>query len=379
MRRVAVVGAGIVGATIAWRLGQRGFTVDLYDGGAFAGEASAAGAGMLAPGGEANELSAWARDTVQARAMYADFVTELQDSSGHRIDFRECGAVDLALNQDDWEALRRRSAVLEQLGVKAESISAAELTGLAPALSATATRGDYPALWFAGDAVVNPRDITHALAHLLPQLGVTIHEHCAISACTWQGTHFQLRSASAGIVANADSVVMAAGAWTGAITWGEEASSQVPPPRVAVPIRGHLIQCQQPPGTLGPIVRHQHLYVFQRESGAVISGSNEECVDFDRTPNQEAVLQIHKHTEQLLPGLFPPRTDTYWLGFRPGIRGSGPEVRRLGELPLWLAYGHYRNGILLAPHTAERIVNDLVAATGGNASADQRPSQTDSG
>ncbi|MCW5963690.1 MAG: FAD-dependent oxidoreductase [Bryobacterales bacterium] len=358
LERVAVIGAGIVGASIAWRLAQCGFSVTVYDAGAFAGEASAAGAGMLSPGGEANQLADWARDTVEARAMYPDFVAELQDESEHRIDFRACGAIDLALDSTDWDALQRRRTVQEALGIQVEGISRAEVRRLAPALSTAVTRGEFSALWFANDAVVNPRDVTRALSLLLPRAGVAIREHCPVAACTWQGNHFEVRSATAGPLSEADAVVMAAGAWSSTIDFTQESLTGMPGlplPRKSVPIRGHLIQCEQPPGTLGPIVRHRHLYVFQRRSGSMVAGSNEELVGFDRTPNLEAVNQIHGHTEQLLPGLFPPLSDTHWLGFRPGIGGSGPEVRQFGRLPLWLAYGHYRNGILLAPHTAQRI------------------------
>jgi glycine oxidase len=365
---VAVVGAGIIGATLAWRLAQQGLQVDVYDAGTFAGESSAAGAGMLAPGGEAHELASWARDTVIARAMYPAFVRELREASGQAIDFRECGAVDLALDEADWIGLQRRREVQQQLGIAVQELSRAECRRMTPALSPQAAASAFPALWFPDDATVSPREITAALALLLPRLGVRIHEHCAIGACTWRGTHFELRG-KAGATSSgpaggrprlaADAVVIAAGAWSSSIAVEAEAGTPTTAPRPAEPIRGHLIQCTRRPGTLGPIVRHQHLYVFQRQNGAVISGSNEEHVGFQRTPNLQAVQAIHQHTEALLPGLFPPLSDSYWLGFRPGIAGSGPEVRRLGELPLWLAYGHYRNGILLAPHTAARLCREI--------------------
>lgn len=374
MERIAVIGAGIVGASIAWRLAQCGFSVTLYDAGAFAGEASAAGAGMLSPGGEANQLAEWARDTVEARAMYPEFVAELQDESGHRIDFRECGAIDLALDATDWDALQRRRTVQETLGIQVENIPRAELRRLAPSLSAVATGGEFPSLWFSNDAVVNPRDVIHALALLLPRAGVAIREHCPVAACAWQGNHFEVRSATAGRLSKVDAVVMAAGAWTSTIDFTQEGLRDMRGmqlPRTAIPIRGHLVQCQQAPGTLGPIVRHRHLYVFQRRSGYVVAGSNEELVGFNRTPNLEAVNQILRHTEQLLPGLFPPASDTHWLGFRPGIGGSGPEVRQFAGLPLWLAYGHYRNGILLAPHTAQRIAKDIQRFSAGNSLPDE--------
>lgn len=364
MERIAVIGAGIIGASVALRLAQQGLSVTLYDSGCFAGEASTAGAGMLAPGGEANQMASWAQDTVASRAIYREFVQELEEASGMSIDFRECGAVDLALDEDEWDSLLRRYAVQQQLGIEVETLTPAEIRQLVPSLSPELSRSPLRGLWFPGDAVVNPRDVTGALAMVLPRLRVAILEHTPVSVCTWKGTHFQLRSTAVGPLGDADGVVVAAGAWTGSLDLRHD-ERPLALPRKAIPVRGHLIHCQRESGALGPIVRHGHLYIFQRASGAVLAGSNEELVGFQRSPNLAAVSAIHQHTEQLLPGLFPPVVDTYWLGFRPGIVGSGPEVRRLGEFPLWLAYGHYRNGILLAPHTARQITQEVAAAFGG--------------
>jgi glycine oxidase len=355
---VAVIGAGIIGATIAWRLAQRGIDVELFDAGDFAGEASTAGAGMLAPGGEITSLAPWASDTVASRQLYPSFVQELAEASGRAIDLRECGAVDVAMDDEEWAKLLQRKAVLAQLGVATEEISAGQARKLAPVLAS----GDFRALWCPGDGVVSALDIKEALACLLPLMGVRIREHCPVAACTWVGSGFRLRAPDGASLGHARTAVIAAGAWATSFEWPRDHSEEGVSTRDAFPIRGHLVSAPHSPGTLLPIVRRGHLYVFQRTNGAVLAGSNEEHVGFDRTPNQTAIDALIAKTRELMPSLFPAGADVSWLGFRPGITGSGPEVRRMAGLPLWLAYGHYRNGILLAPHTAAWVAGDILRA-----------------
>lgn len=355
---LAVVGGGIIGLSIAWRVRQRGLSVAILDAGALAAEASKAGAGMLAPGGEAHRLAPWARDTVEALHLFPAFTEELSALSGLPIDFRQCGAVDIASSDTAWESLLARRAVQEQLGIPVEEIPEAAARRLAPMLR----EGAFRALHYPADAVVDPRSVTAALRLLLERAGCLLREHTRVLAIETRAGGYTLRHAQGQVYAHA--AVLAAGAWSSQIAL--PTAPEPLRPRTAVPIRGHLARCHRPPGDLGPIVREDHLYVFQRNTGEVITGSNEEHVGFDRTLNLQAVEQILQRTHALLPGLFPmAATPDAWLGFRPGIEddgtAAGPEVRRLGAERIWLAYGHYRNGILLAPHSASRLANEIAA------------------
>lgn len=315
---------------------------------------------MLAPGGEATQLAEWARDTVCARQLYPAFVRELSAESGVPIDLRECGAIDLALDDAEWEALQTRRAVLDSLGIAPTELSSAEARQMVPALAGS----EFRALWSAGDAVVSSLELKAALAVVLQRHNVEVREHTPISSCTWSDPGFKLRTPAHNQLPDADAVVIAAGAWSTGFEWPQASTGSGDPAREAFPIRGHLVFAQHEEGVLQPIVRHNHVYVFQRTNGALLSGSNEELVGFDRTINTDAVDEILARTKRILPSLFPDGASISWLGFRPGIKGSGPEVRRMGELPLWLAYGHYRNGILLAPHTAHRIATQIIEAFG---------------
>ena len=152
---VIIAGAGIIGASIAWRLAQRGARVKLLDSGRFASEASWAGAGMLAPGGEIAEgpLAGPALDSLR---MYPDYVRELEEESGLPIDFQRKGAIELALDEQEWLLLRERAARQQNLGIASEPVDPGDM----PLLGRPAAG----ALLFPGDALVDPRHVTAALA-----------------------------------------------------------------------------------------------------------------------------------------------------------------------------------------------------------------------
>lgn len=356
---IAIVGGGIIGLSTAWRLSQRGFLVAVVDSGPMAGEASMAAAGMLAPGGEAHGDVPWARHTVEARRMYPDFVAELKGASGLEIDFRECGALDVASNDAVWADLESRRAAQEPLGIQAREIGEAEGRELAPLLRP----GSFRALFYSDDAIVDPCQVNAALENVLRQAGAALVTRERVTAIAVDGDGYTLRTGGAAgdnILLRAGTVVLAAGAWSSQIALPERTASLGPAPRRALPVRGHLVECRRTPGMLRPIVRENHLYVFQRGGGETLTGSNEERVGFDRNPSPAAVEEILDRTDRLLPGLFAPReANSAWVGFRPGIEGEGPELRRLPEERIWLAYGHYRNGILLAPHTAAYLAGEI--------------------
>src|SRR6476619_7897855 len=145
---VAVIGAGIIGTSIAWRLAQGGCTVTLLDAGMIGGEASWAGAGMLSPGGEIEERSEWTDFAFQSLALYPDFVAELEKESGFDIDYQRYGALDLAFTPQEWAELERRAAAQREIGILSEPVDSARVKALVPLLERDITG----ALLFPDDA-----------------------------------------------------------------------------------------------------------------------------------------------------------------------------------------------------------------------------------
>jgi glycine oxidase len=151
---------------------------------------------------------------------------------------------------------------------------------------------------------------------------------------------------------SADRVLIAAGAWSSALM--EEL------PR-AWPVRGHLLSFDLEPGALPTIVRSEHAYVVQRESGTVVAGSSMEEAGFDRTIDLSIADDIHKRAAKLIPALAELKPTNCWTGLRPAS-DSGPVIGRFRDSNIWTAYGHFRNGILLTPDTSQTLADQFGTA-----------------
>ena len=297
-----IIGAGLIGASLAWRLGQRGHSVTLVDAGTFCGEASHAGAGMLSPEGERFPDAVWADRALQSLRLYPHFVAELERESRLSIDYSVCGAV-----EDDRE--------------------------------------------FPDEAIVDPRDLSSALRHALKHHGVQLLEHRTISS---------LEVGDAGVKAEelrARTVVIAAGAWSGHI----QVNGQNLP--ATVPVKGYLLGYAGAP-KLGPIRRDGHTYILQRSNGYTIAGSTEQNIGFDRKIEPAHVAELHSRAGALWAPLTKLEPVDVWSGLRPSTESGRIYTERWEGQPLWLAYGHYRNGILLAPWTADYLAGQIANCLG---------------
>jgi glycine oxidase len=206
---------------------------------------------------------------------------------------------------------------------------------------------------FPGDGVVDPRDVVRALRIACEKRGVAIREFSPVLRADCRGGRAVL-STSAGEV-QADAAVLAAGAWNSEIQTIEAAPQ-------TFPVRGHLLGYQLAPGALPCILRRGHTYLLQRASGLFIAGASSECVGFDRTVDAAIVERLRTEAEDLYAPLRGLKPDP-WIGFRPATPSYQPEIRRLAGSSLWLACGHFRNGILLAPDTARRVADAISGAS----------------
>jgi glycine oxidase len=334
-----VAGAGIIGLSCAWRLARCKIPVTVFDAREAGGEASWAGAGMLAPGGEMEGASPLTEMALNSLKMYPEFVEALREASGLPIDYQRCGAVELALDDREAGDLERRAARQSAIGIRSES---------------TRHAGSIAARFYPDDALVNPRDVIAALRTACLHSGVSIHEHEPVVEIFPDGSGVRTTRASY----RDDGVLIAAGAWSSGLMPG----LQLP---ATIPVRGHLIAYKADAGMLGTILRHDHTYMLQRDSGSLIAGSSTEHVGFDRTIDQSVVRAIHARASRLIPALAAMSPVECWNGFRPDIEGGIPAIGRIEGTAILTAFGHYRNGILLAPDTALRIERSVLTASAG--------------
>jgi glycine oxidase len=314
---VMIVGAGIIGGSIAWRLAQAGVQVTLFDASRAGSETSSAGAGMLSPGGEFDRPSVWFDLGIESMRMYAAFVEELRGETKLEIDFQISGCKQFVEAQQ----ARRRAEFQARAGVRVEVTA--------------------DGLFYPDDAFVNPIDVVRALRSILERRNVTMAEEQPITEIE---------------ASNYQAVVIAAGAWSTQIQVRYQGKPVTLP--AVKPIKGHLLGFQLEPGTLGPMLRRGHSYVLQRTNGFTITGSTEEDAGFDREVNSATCEDLHRKGADLFPALRDAKPSARWIGFRP-FSPDGPHIARVEGTNIWLAYGHFRNGILLAPLTAQRIAGGI--------------------
>jgi glycine oxidase len=348
---VAIVGGGVIGLSIAFALSRRetGLFTELFEQSVAGGEASWASAGMLAPGGEFEEVNPVTDLAIESRRMYSRFLRDVEEASELPIDYQECGALDVAYSEDELRALDRRAERQRQLGIQSRRITRTQVATFWPRIRREGLVGGR---FYADDAIVNPRELTHALKCVCRKSQVTIYEHCRVKA---------ISVADSGVCVDSDIgklsceiAVVAAGAWSGQI---EVTGVPALPP--SEPVKGHLIGYQQPEQTCNTIVRNRHTYLLQRVNGLLIAGSSVERVGFDRELNPFVEADLAKRAGFLLPHLAETQPSESWMGFRPA--SDDLHIGKWHSPRLYLAYGHFRNGILLAPGTAERIASFISA------------------
>ena len=348
-----VIGGGIIGASIAWKSALAGMRVTLVDAGSVGGEASWAGAGMLAPGGEIVSREPWLDLALESMRMYPGFVEDLQAVSGVTIDYRVCGGIDVAFDENEWHALSGRAEHQHALGIQSSILDRQSLRELVPLCD----REYAGALLYPDDTLVDPRDVMRALTVACRAAGVEIREGCRISAIHVSPGSVLVESPAGRLPGSA--VVLAAGAWSTAIPIS---GASLPPLPVAFPVKGILTSYQLEPGVLNPILRHGHTYLLQRSTGMLIAGTTSEQVGFNRAVDKDSVDGITSRVGDLLPWIRRHQPNAAWAGFRPAADSTGPLIHRAGDTGLWLAYGHYRNGILLAPVTARMVSEQILVS-----------------
>jgi glycine/D-amino acid oxidase-like deaminating enzyme len=320
---------------------QRGARVTVLERSAAAGEASWAAAGMLAPGGEF-ESGETARFAVESLRQYPGFVKELKESTGCPIDFRICGTLEI-----DFEADPEHQA---QNGIRSYAVDFVEARKLVPGMAHI----DGTFRFYPDDALVDPREVCSALVKANRALGVRIVENCEVRSVS-AGSGISIDT-SQGVFED-DRAAVAAGAWSGAIPVKLGGLQRQLPG--TYPVRGVLVGRRFPRRTLGPFLRRGINYLVQRESGLAIAGTTSEKVGFERSLTDEAVEGVIEGVEALWPDFAKGTKTESWLGFRPASDTGEPNIGRFEETPLWLAYGHFRNGILMAPGTAAKVAEEM--------------------
>ena len=308
---MAIVGGGIIGLACAFRAQQRGLNVCVLERGAAGSGATRAAAGVLAPDPETPGFTALARRSAK---LWPAFAAELGD-----VGYTRCGSLVLAF----------ADSPLDLDG--GEALDGAACRALEPGIAPDCVGG----LLLADDAQVDPR---RAVAALARALGAAVRTNTDVVDVSPESVGL-----ADGSRIEADRIVLAAGAW----------SSRRLAKRLAVrPVKGQTLRLRGPlPATR--IIRSEHVYVVPRASGETVIGATVEEAGFDETPTDAATEVLLRQAIRAVPAVAELELVEAVASLRPGTPDDGPLV---GEWEgLLVACGHFRNGILLAPVTADAI------------------------
>lgn len=350
---VVIVGAGVVGLGLGWRLAQRGAEVSLFDRAAAGSGASSAAAGMLAACAEAEPgEEALVQLGRLSQSLWPQFAAELEDVSGIVVDLRREGTLVVALTADDQARISHRLAFQKSRGLPVEWLSAAEVRRREPHLASGLAGG----LFSPEDHQVDSRKLVGALHRAALAAGARIHERCGVRRIIVdqdRAVGVELEDSSR---VGADVVVLAAGAWSRRI--GGLPPAMRPPVR---PIKGQSLALQMAPAAplLAHVVWGPNVYLVPRRDGRLIVGATVEEKGFDASLTAGGMLALTEAAWRLVPAIEDLALLETWVGHRPGSRDDAPILGRSRLEGLVYATGHHRNGILLTPVTAD-LMTDVV-------------------
>jgi glycine oxidase len=359
---VAIVGGGVIGLAVAWRARAKGLSVTVLDRGELGRGTSHVAAGMLAPvaevefgdaGQAALELG------LRSAELWPGFAAELERCSGTEVGLRRTGTLVLARDEDEARELERQIAFRESLGLRTTRLRGSDARALEPSLAPTVRL----ALEAADDHSVDPRLVLAALRRACEARGVRLREHAPVARIECdgeggdgEGTRVTGVELEGGELLASRQVVIAAGPWSGGLE-GLPARARVP----VRPVKGQLLRLRDPagPGLLERVVRFEDGYLVPRADGRYVLGATVEERGFERHATAGGVYELLRDAHELVPGVSELQIEELCVGLRPGTPDNLPVLGPGVIDGLTWATGHYRNGILLAPLTAELVAGAL--------------------
>ena len=354
---LAIVGGGIIGMAVAWRARQAGMSVTLLERQRIGQGASHVAAGMIAPVAEVEFGSAGRRLLelgLRSAALWPAFAAELQDAGGTEVGLLRTGTLLVARDGDEARELERQLEFRRSLGLGVERLRASEAREREPALAPTVRL----ALEVPDDHSVDPRMVLTALSAACRSAGVRLRENAEVARVELDGSGRRAEGVllAGGERVRADQIVLAAGAWTEAI--GGLPSAALIPVR---PVKGQILRLRDPsgPGLLRRILRFEGGYLVPRADGRYVLGATIEERGFELAATAGGVYELLREAHELVPGVAEMEIEELSVGLRPGTPDNGPVIGRAAVDGLLWAAGHHRNGMLLAPITAQLLTGLL--------------------
>jgi glycine oxidase len=349
VRDVVVVGAGVIGCAVAYELARRGASVEIVDDRPAGMGATQASAGMLAPYIEGRDSGALLELTTRSLDLFDKFVARVTSVSGVAVEYQRSGSLDVALHDKKMEELHAAASLLAARGVACELLDE-KMVRESEDYLADDVRGG---LFIAVHGFVAAAELTKALAAAARRHGAQLIERGRVQRIVRENGDLRVETDRGSLVGNG--VVVAAGSWAGQIEI--EGAAALP----IRPVRGQLLHL----GWQGPRLRRvtwsERCYLVPWEDGTLLAGATVEDAGFEERTTVAGVRDLIESTTELVPHAWTASFRAAKVGLRPATPDELPIIGPSAVLPnLMYATGHYRNGVLLAPLTADLVANAIL-------------------
>ncbi|MEJ2309718.1 MAG: glycine oxidase ThiO [Gammaproteobacteria bacterium] len=354
--KIGIIGSGISGMMTAWMLREKAVEIVLFDRQQPGQESSWAGGGILSPLYPWRYADSVTRLASASQAVYADIVKEIQEESGIDSEYMPSGMLVFSPGEEE---IARGWA--ERWSIRLETVDTEEVAELEPALAAP----EESAIWFPGAAQVrNPKLMKALYAGLSKRPNVRFMVDEEVMQIE-PGSSGEIRLETKKTTESFDKVVLCAGAWSPMLV---EHFGIKPDIR---PLRGQMLLFHTEPDSVRRIALHENHYAIPRKDGRVLFGSTIEDVGYVKETTREARHQLFALALQLYPSLSEAPVEHHWAGLRPASPEGIPYIAACPSIEnLYINAGHFRNGVVLAPASAQ-LVADLV--TGEQPAIDPAP------
>lgn len=354
MPKTVVIGGGAIGLATAYELGSRGESVHLLDRGNVGQATSWAAAGIIPPGNAARAHDSWGQLCGESYRLHQIWSKRLLRETGIDVEYRVCGGLHIARTRGELAALAAAAQQWTLDGIDVEPVSPHHIVDLEPSLAIAVEQGLIrKAFYLPREAQIRSPRFVKALRSGCLKQGVQISENVRITDVRREATQVNSIETTDGSV-TADTFCVAAGAWTGKFLTQFGMNLEMPP------WRGQIVLIGAKPGLLKHVINEGPNYLVPRTDGLILIGSTVEEVGFNTQTTPAAVTELRQYAESLVPALELAPTMSSWAGLRPGSIDGRPYLGRVPHLEnVFVAAGHYRSGVHLAPVTA-RVMSHMM-------------------
>ena len=348
-RDAIVVGGGIIGCSIALRLSDLGLKTTVIERGKIGCEASRAAAGMLSPQVGAGGPGPFFDLSLRSRKLYPEWAQRIHELSGIDPEYQDVGTLSVALSSSDQAEMDTWSRWQLDAGLALEQISIEDLRAQEPSVSEVA----IAALRVPGDHQVDNRRLMDALEVAIKRAGIEVLEGHRVDSLDLKAGR------AAGVICSGQArasgvVVLAAGSWSGSLF--KEAALEVP----VVPARGQMMAVKGEVAPISHVIHSGHCYLVPRRDGRIVIGSTVEYAGFHKATTAGGLHELLQAATRLVPSIREMEVAETWSGLRPDTPDHLPVLGPSDIDNVYFATGHFRNGILLAPITAELLSRCIV-------------------